>query len=75
MQEVSTNPAIQEIQRFFSNLRICEQDIINYVNDEFQRFISLAESQSIAKIIVQNLSDALDFNEHMFNAAYDFFDN
>lgn len=73
MEEVQLNTSVREIQLFFSDQRFTEDRIIEYVSDEYLKFISKAQALEICEIIEQSLNESLDLITHIFNACFDYF--
>jgi len=75
MQEAQLNTSVQEIQMLFSDQRFSEDRVIEFVSDEYLKFISKEEAIAICTIIVEEFSESIDLATHIFNACFDYFKN
>ena len=75
MEEATLNTPAQEIQSLFNDLRFTEDRIIEYVSDEYVKFISKKEALEICQLIVDDFNEMIDLPTHIFNACFDYFKN
>jgi len=75
MEEDQLNTSVQDIRIFFKDQRFSEDRVIEYVSDEFLKFISRRQALEICELIKEGFNETLDLIEHMFNACYDYFKN